>query len=174
MTAPNKVTVILVRGLLGMFYSRGMDTLAGKLRARGYNTQVWNHSFLFIAWFANTESIAAEVVRLIKAGQTVVLIGHSFGGNTILFVLAKLLFLMPTAKIPLVICVDPAAQYDTTVPGNALKAIGIRQQIGAIGRGQLKPSGTPRIVDVLMTNVHTYLDDSPDVHNLALGEIAKI
>lgn len=157
-----------------MLYSRGMDTLAAKLRAKGYNTQVWNHSFLFIAWFANTAAIAAEVVRLIKAGQTVVLIGHSFGANTILYVLARLLSLMPAAKIPLVICVDPAAQFDMTVPGNAMRAIGIRQQIGAIGRGKLQPAGTPRIVDVLMTSVHTYLDDAEAVHSLALSEIAKI
>lgn len=173
-TAPNKVTVILVRGLLGMIYSRGMDTLAAKLRAKGYNVQVWNHSWLFIAWFANTAAIAAEVARLIKAGYVVVLVGHSFGANTILFVLYRLLQLMPIATIPLVIAVDPAAQYDTTVAKNAVKAMGFRQAGNLIGRGQLGPKGDKRIEDILTQDAHVYIDDDPAVHNRALAEIAKV
>lgn len=171
MTTPAKqVTVILVRGLLGMIYSRGMDTLAGKLRNLGYNTQVWNHSFFFLAWFANKQAIADEIQRLRDRGQTVVLVGHSFGANVLLMAAR----LIPGVKIALLIAVDPAAQYDLTVPGNIQRAVGIRQAQGVIGRGQLKPTGTPRITDLLMDGGHTWLDDAPVVHNRAIAEIAKV
>lgn len=71
MTLPKFVTVILVRGLWGFLYSRGMDTLAGKLQKAGYKTQVWNHSPVFFWFFAYKEEIAAEIDRLNKSGQTV-------------------------------------------------------------------------------------------------------
>lgn len=168
-TPPKKVTIILVRGLLGMIYSRGMDTLAAKLRADGYNTQVWNHSPFFLFWFAYKEEIAAEIERLQKAGQTVVLVGHSFGANVLLMALR-----LTRAVVPLLVAVDPAAQYDTTVPRNVGRAIGIRQNIGAIGRGRLLPTSDPRITDVLLNEAHTYLDDDPRVHNRVIAEIMKL
>jgi pimeloyl-ACP methyl ester carboxylesterase len=171
MTTPAKqITVILVRGLLGMIYSRGMDTLAGKLSSLGYNTQVWNHSFFFLAWFANKQVIADEIKRLRDNGQTVVLVGHSFGANVLLMAAR----LIPNIRIALLIAIDPAAQYDLTVPGNIQRAIGIRQAQGAIGRGQLKPTGTPRITDLLMDGGHTWLDDAPVVHNRVIAEVAKL
>lgn len=169
-TAPNKVTVILVRGLLGMIFSRGMDALAAKLSKDGYNTQVWNHSPFFLVWFAYKGAIAAEIERLTAAGQTVALVGHSFGAN-VLIMAARLI---PTTRIPLLVAIDPAAQYDCTVPGNIFKAIGFRQEIGAIGRGRLLPKGSARITDVLLNGTHSYLDDDPAVHSHAIAEIKRL
>ncbi len=169
-TPPKKVTVILVRGLLGMLFSRGMDRLAEKLERDGYNTQVWNHSPLFLAWFANKEALAAEIERLTKAGQVVALIGHSFGANVLLMAAR----LIPRIPIPLLIAVDPAAQYDTTVPGNVAKAIGFRQVQEFIGRGQLLPKGTPRVEDILTKGGHAWLDDAPAIHSRAIAEIMKL
>lgn len=169
MTSPKNVTVILVRGLFGMVWSRGMDDLAAKLRARGYNTQVWNHSFLFIAFFGNTSAIAAEVMRLFSVGQTPILIGHSFGANTILMV-SRLM----AHSLPLIVPVDPAKQYDCSVPKNVQKALGFYELQGGLGEGQLTPKGDPRITEILTQDVHVYIDKDPAVHNRIIAEITKI
>lgn len=169
MTAPNKTTVILVRGLFGWLYSRGMDTLAEKLRAKGYNTQVWNHSTLFIAFFGNTNAIIAECNRLMAIGQTVILVGHSFGGNTILRVVRGML----AKAFKAIFVVDPAQQYDCTVPPNVEKAFGFRNISGGLGMGRLTPKG-PRVVDIPLSDNHVYIDDDPRVHARIIDEIAKL
>jgi pimeloyl-ACP methyl ester carboxylesterase len=167
-TTPSKVTIIFVRGLFGWIYSRGMDTLAGKFRARGYNTQVWNHSTLFITFFGNTNAIIAEVRRLSNAGQTVFLVGHSFGGNTILRVARGL-----GLKVKALFAVDPAQQYDCSVPANVELAFGFRNDVGGLGRGRLTPQ-RPGIVDIPLSDNHVYIDDDPRVHNRIIAEIAKL
>lgn len=167
-TAPSKVTVILVRGLMGWLYSRGMDALAAKLCQCGYNTQVWNHSFLFIAFFGNVGAISAEVDRLTKAGQAVILVGHSFGGNTILMVTRRL-----AQKFKAIFVVDPARQYDCSVPANVEMAIGFRNDVGGLGMGRLTPK-RPGIVDVPLSDSHVYIDDDPRVHNRIIAEIGKL
>jgi pimeloyl-ACP methyl ester carboxylesterase len=167
-TAPNKVTIILVRGLMGWAYSRGMDTLAGKLKARGYNVQVWNHSWLFIAFFANTSAIIAEARRLANAGQTVLFVGHSFGGNTILMVVRGL-----GLKVKALFAVDPARQYDCSVPANVELAFGFRNDVGGLGMGKLTPARAG-IVDIPLSDNHVYIDDDPRVHNRIIAEVAKI
>lgn len=171
MTAPNKVTIILIRGLLGLFFSRGMDALAAMLRARGYNVQVWNHSFLPIwpFWFGFVPAIAGEVDKLTKVGQTVLIGGHSFGGTAALMVARRL----PKWACAALFAVDPAAQYDTTVPGNVQQAFGFRNNVGGLGMGKLKPA-RPGVVDIPLTQIHGYMDDDARVHNRIIAEVTKI
>lgn len=172
MTLPKNVTIILVRGLFGMVYSRGMDALAAKLQRAGYKTQVWNHSWLFIAFFGNSERIAAEVRRLLSIGQTPILIGHSFGANTILIV-ARILDALGV-KLPLVCAVDPAQQYDCSIPKNVQRALGFYELQGGLGQGVLTPKGDPRITEILTPDVHIYIDKDPAVHNRIIAEITKV
>lgn len=171
MTAPNKVTVILVRGLLGMIFSRGMDTLASRLKALGYNVEVWNHSFLPIwpFWFGYVPSIAAEVERLTKAGQTVLIGGHSFGGTAALMVARRL----PNWPCKVLFAVDPAQQYDTTVPANVQKAFGFRNEVGGLGMGKLKPA-RPGVVDIPITQIHGYMDDDARVQDRIIAEVKAV
>jgi len=147
-----------------------MDTLAAKLRAKGYSTQVWNHSPLFIAWFANTDAIAAEAKRLTAAGQTVILVGHSFGGTVILRVARALL----KQSFKAIFAVDPAAQYDCTVTPNVEKAFGFRNTVfGNLGQGRLTPQ-RPGVIDIPLSDNHVYIDDDPRVHQRIIDEIAKL
>lgn len=167
-TAPSKVTVILVRGLMGWIYSRGMDTLSAKLQARGYNVQVWNHSKLFLIFFGNTAAIIAEVRRLMIQGQTPVLVGHSFGGNTILRVARGM-----REKLCALFVVDPAQQYDCSVPDNVALAFGFRNDVGGLGMGRLTPK-RPGVYDIPLSDNHVYIDDDPRVHKRILDEIAAL
>jgi hypothetical protein len=168
-TKAGKVTVILVRGLLGFLYSRGMDTLAAKLRKDGYQTQVWNHSPVFFWWFAYKEAIAKEIDRLTAAGQTVVLVGHSFGGSVLIMALK-----LCRSTVAAFFAVDPARQYDTNVPKNAKVAFGFRNVTGGLGMGVLGPKGDKRITDITVQNSHTYIDDNPAIHNRIIAEIMKL
>ena len=65
----------LMRGLANVF-SRGMDTMAEKLRAKGVDAVSFNHSH----W----EPIAKDIVARAKIGNVsypIVIMGHSLGGN---------------------------------------------------------------------------------------------
>lgn len=67
--------VYSMRGLLNVF-SRGMDTMASKLRAKGYDAISYNHS--------NWQPIADDIVRRNKKGKVsypIIIMGHSLGGN---------------------------------------------------------------------------------------------
>lgn len=69
--------IYLIRGLANVF-SQGMDDLAAKLRARGYNATVHEHG--------NWSSIAAEIVANQRASagrHRAVVIGHSLGANAV-------------------------------------------------------------------------------------------
>jgi pimeloyl-ACP methyl ester carboxylesterase len=164
-----KKTVILVRGLLGMIWSRGMDRLAATLAADGHKTQVWNHSPFFLFWFANKGAIAAEIDRLVAAGQTVILVGHSFGGSVVLMALRAC-----KSNVAALFAVDPARQYDTTVPKNVKAAFGFRNVVGGLGMGMLAPKSDPRITDIALKQSHTFIDDDPAVHSRIIAEIMKI
>ena len=171
MTAPNKITVILIRGLLGMIFSRGMDSLAARLKAAGYNVQVWNHSFLPIwpFWFGFVPSIAAEVERLTKAGQTVLIGGHSFGGTAALMVARRL----PKWACKALFAVDPAAQYDCSVPSNVEHAFGFRNSVGGLGQGKLTPA-RPGVVDIPLAQIHGYMDDDKRVQDRIIAEVKAL
>jgi len=67
--------VYLMRGLLNIF-SRGMDTLAGRMRARGFDAISYNHG--------DWQRYADDIIARQKAGEVsfpIVIMGHSLGGN---------------------------------------------------------------------------------------------
>lgn len=67
--------VYLMRGLLNVF-SRGMDTLAGRMRARGFDAVSYNHG--------DWQTYANDIIARNKAGKVsypIIIMGHSLGGN---------------------------------------------------------------------------------------------
>ncbi|WP_075997367.1 lipase family protein [Salaquimonas pukyongi] len=67
--------VYLMRGLLNVF-SRGMDTLAGRMRARGFDAISFNH--------ADWRPFADDIIARSKKKQVsypIIIMGHSLGGN---------------------------------------------------------------------------------------------
>lgn len=67
--------VYLMRGLLNVF-SRGMDTLAGRMRARGFDAISFNH--------ADWRPFADDVIARNRKNQVsypIIIMGHSLGGN---------------------------------------------------------------------------------------------
>ena len=67
--------VILLRGLANVF-SRGMDVIGDRLRAKGVDARVYNHA----AW----ENLAIDIIARSKRKQVsypIIIMGHSLGGN---------------------------------------------------------------------------------------------
>lgn len=67
--------VYLMRGLLDVF-SRGMDTLAGRMRAKGFDAISYNHS----NWQPYADDIIARSRRK-EVSYPIIIMGHSLGGN---------------------------------------------------------------------------------------------
>ena len=67
--------VYLMRGLLNVF-SRGMDTLAGRMRARGFDAISFNHA----DWRPFADDIIARS-RNKQVSYPIIIMGHSLGGN---------------------------------------------------------------------------------------------
>ena len=64
-----------MRGLLNIF-SRGMDTLAGRMRARGFDAISYNHG--------DWQRYADDIITRNKIGKVsypIIIMGHSLGGN---------------------------------------------------------------------------------------------
>jgi pimeloyl-ACP methyl ester carboxylesterase len=108
----NGVHVYLFRGFTGMF-SQGMDEIGGKLRRRGIPASVHAH----IAW----SSQAAEAIQAYKSGRTrtIVLIGHSMGGPSVINMAEEL----ARAQVPvaLIITFDPVGSL--AAPPNVRKLV---------------------------------------------------
>ncbi len=67
--------VILLRGLANVF-SRGMDVMGDRLKAKGVDARVYNHG----AW----ESLATDIIKRSKTKDVsypIIIMGHSLGGN---------------------------------------------------------------------------------------------
>ncbi len=67
--------VVLLRGLANI-YSRGMDVIGDRLKAKGVDARVYNHR----AW----ESLAIDIVsrsRQKKVSYPIIIMGHSLGAN---------------------------------------------------------------------------------------------
>ncbi len=67
--------VYLMRGLLDVF-SRGMDTLAGRMRAKGFDAISYNHS----NWKPYADDIIDRAKHK-KVSYPIIIMGHSLGGN---------------------------------------------------------------------------------------------
>lgn len=67
--------VYLMRGLLDVF-SRGMDTMAGRMRAKGFDAISFNHS----NWMPYAEDIVARAKKK-QVSYPIIIMGHSLGGN---------------------------------------------------------------------------------------------
>lgn len=67
--------IILLRGLANV-YSKGMDVIGDRLKAKGVDARVYNHR----AW----ESLAIDIVarsKEKKVSYPIIIMGHSLGGN---------------------------------------------------------------------------------------------
>jgi pimeloyl-ACP methyl ester carboxylesterase len=162
-----KTRALLIRGLWGLFWSRGMDKLARKLRAAGIETSVHSKGLF---GYSGVPAIAEAALSAAKAGSKIILGGHSMGADAAVMVAERLG--EKRIEIPLVACFDPTTFGCPPVPANVTRALNFYQKRSALGRGTLAPGrgfkGT--IEQRQVDDIHVRIDDDPELHARVLAE----
>jgi pimeloyl-ACP methyl ester carboxylesterase len=117
----------LVRGILGLVFSRGMNRLAERLDEAGVHADVYD--------FPACDEIADTAIREYgEAPAPIALIGHSMGGRCVLLMARRL----QEAKIPvgLLVTVDPV-HGSPSVPANVERYINIFLSDSLLGGGDV-------------------------------------
>jgi hypothetical protein len=117
----------LVRGILGLIFSRGMNHLAERLGEAGVEADVYD--------FPTCDENADTAIREYgEAPAPIVLIGHSMGGRCVLLMARRL----QEAKIPvsLLVTVDPV-HGSPSVPANVERYINIFLSDSFLGGGDV-------------------------------------
>lgn len=159
--------IYMMRGLLGIF-SLGIDSLAVKLRAQGYDPQI----FGWDQW----GSIASEILANNRAGEKgqIILIGHSLGSDSTIQVANAI----RQSNIP----VDLIATFDITqplqVPRNVVRFVNFYQNNGF---GKIATPGygfNGELVNIDLTAdtsiSHGNIDEIPRLQQQVVDKIVEI
>lgn len=166
----SKVNLVLMRGLLGKTYSRGMDALAAKA------AKLPNVDYVTVEDYGSWRSIRDRIVRY---KDRTVLGGHSFGAVAATMIARDL---MGTVTFPLLLTVDPSQHWSwllfkagpVPIGGNVTLAMNWFQTSGLIGRQKLVANGG-RVSNIEVPGTdHKNIDDREDIHARAIQEIAKL
>jgi hypothetical protein len=160
----------LVRGVLGLIFSRGMNGLAEQLSQDGIAADTYD--------FPSCDTVAETVTADYRAAPApIVLIGHSMGGRCVLLVAEKL----RDAHIPvsLLVTVDPV-HASPGVPPNVERFINIYLSDSFLGGGDVKSDqgyqGHYASFD-LATHFdvsHITIDKMETIHNQLIAKIAQL
>jgi hypothetical protein len=130
-TAPTAL-VYVFRAMGGKVFSKEMDNLAGKIKARGYEVQVFNYT----GWMRPAKD-AAKRYRTDVVKPRIIAIGHSAGGDSaIRFALS-----LKRAQVPvdLIITLDPT-RIANRVPANVGRFVNIYSSEHTFGGGDPTPA----------------------------------
>jgi hypothetical protein len=165
--SPSEVQVDLLRGLADIF-SRGMDTLAGKLSHLGYSAQVYSTH----GWQSVAQRIASKYSRGHK--DIVVVIGHSLGANATFDVANAL----DRQNIPVELIVTFDATSPQPVPKNVLHFVNFYQENGFGKRVSSGPGFQGELTNIDLTAdmglSHTTIEKSPRLHAVVMQKIADV
>jgi len=159
--------IYMMRGLLGIF-SLGIDSLAGKLRAQGYEPQI-------LGW-DQWGQIASEILATNRNGDTsqIILIGHSLGSNSTIQVANAI----QQQNIP----VDLIVTFDITqplqVPRNVQRFINFFQNNGFGERAVPGYGFTGELQNIDLTADstigHGNIDEIPRLQQAVVDKVLEI
>lgn len=170
----------VVRGLFSVWLTRGPETLVAELNKDSrVHFDVSDHG----TWpnnFGNEPWLLEQSIKIKKAGDKLVLIGHSFGGTAVINVNNSL-----AAKgldVDLLVPIDPAGQYSCAVRPNAKRIIGFFQkEFGQLGQGVDTPTRgwTPqewreRCVQYQRYESHIAIVSDPWVHQKIKAAVSNL
>lgn len=169
---PKQVNVVLMRGLAGNVYSRGMDALGAKL------AKLPGVDYVSVEDYGSFASIEKRIMRY---RDPTILIGHSFGANAATIIGEELQYVV---NIPLIITFDPSQHWSwrlfqsgpSYLFSNTARAVNFYQPGGLIGDQKLfrAQGSTTDIVNKLIATSHTEIDDLPTLHEEAIEEVKKV
>src|SRR5690606_20594814 len=138
------IRAFLIYGLVGgpfpygLGYSLGLDVLRDKLRGAGIAAST--HVEGVILPHTNVPSLAAQALDAARAGQRIMLLGHSMGADAAVKIAARLG--QQCLGVDLLIGFDPTKFACPSVPRNVRRALCFYQkEFGDIlGRGRFRPA----------------------------------
>jgi len=165
--SPSQVQVDLLRGLADIF-SRGMDTLTGKLNQQGYSARVYSTN----GWQTVAHRIAVAYSRGHK--DIVVIIGHSLGANATFDIANQL----DRQNIPIELIVTFDATRPQPVPKNVLHLVNFYQENGFGKPISAGPDFKGELTNIDLTAdtglSHTTIEKSPRLHMMVMKKIEDV
>lgn len=134
--------ILCIRGLLSVFMSRAMENLTDRINEKfGDGTaEVTDHGWA-VSWFSNVPAMIAQCEAAKVKKQKVILIGHSFGATSVLMIARAMK--QKGLVVDFAGPIDPAGQYDCSIPDNVTKGISFFQKTpGQLGQGVVVPDKT--------------------------------
>lgn len=167
-----QVNVVLMRGLAGNIYSRGVDALGSKL------AKLKNVDYITVEDYGSWRSIRD---RITKFKDPTVIGGHSFGANAATIIGTEL---DGRVNIPLLVSIDPSPFWSWSLRQSGPDAVSMNvksvlnqyQNNGLIGRQKLwRPLGTATgIKNLAVESTHTEIDDLPLVHDAIIAAVKSL
>jgi hypothetical protein len=175
-----RVRAFLIYGLVGgpfpygVGYSLGLDVLRDKLNAIGIQTTT--HVDGVLLPLTNVRSLTAHAAEAVRAGQRLVLLGHSLGADAAVRVASRLA--RREIKVDLLVGLDPTRFTCPSVPSNVRRALCFYQsEFGDyLGRGRFSPAKefSGECVNERVPYRHKKMDDAPELHERVLAEARKL
>lgn len=167
-----RALVITVWGLMGYFYSRGMDVLAARANSiLGVTGTLLGNSFFPVSGTVN--QIVALCVAAAKRGEAIVLVGHSYGGYAVIQAANTLASM--GIKVDLLVPVDTTV--DSPMVGNTQGTV-----VEYFQRGDPMGGGAPNAVDPKKTPIirhqehvsHIQMDDLKSMQDDVIDRVRKL
>jgi hypothetical protein len=153
----------------GLYYSGGLDVLAGKIRALGSHVEMLP-TFGFSEW----KKIARDILQQPEETRIVIL-GHSMGANQTTAAAAAL----GSRSVDLIAAFDPTVWYPSADLGaNVRRAIWFHGTnfLSPVGHGRLKAGSgfAGKIEKIDVDNRHETIDDNVKLHAVVLDAVRSL
>lgn len=168
----------LIYGLIGgpfpygWGYSLGLNVLCDRLRTLGIDATTHVEG-VFIP-YTNVPFLAAKAREAARAGNRIVLIGHSMGADAA----AKVACRLEAEKVPveLLVGLDPTRFGCPDIPSNVKRALCFFQKKEFLGRGNFSASEgfKGQLSNERVAVGHKEMDDSLDIRERILAEARKL
>lgn len=175
-----RVRAFLIYGLVGgpfpygVGYSLGLDVLRDKLNAAGVGATTHVEGVLLP--HTNVRGLSARAADAARAGQKLVLLGHSMGADAAVKIACRLA--VEKLNVDLLIGFDPTRFTCPQVPRNVKRALCFYQnEFGDyLGRGRFSPAKefSGECINERVPYRHKKMDDAPELHERVLAEARKL
>jgi hypothetical protein len=166
--AASPIRVFAIRGVGGVFFSRGMNVLCDELAELVSVTCT-------VEDFTDVTNIESQAQAADAAGAQVVLVGHSMGADAAIEIANEI-----AGPVALVAAIDPSRFAALPVPGNVAVVLNYYERIGIygrfFGRGMVSTAEgfKGRITRVELDKPHVVIDRDPEIHAAIIAEITNL
>ena len=166
--AASPVRVFAIRGVGGVFFSRGMNALCDELAELISVTCT-------VEDFTEITSIESQARAADAAGAQVVLVGHSMGADAAIEIANEI-----AGPVALVAAIDPSRFAALPVPVNVAVVLNYYERMGIygrfFGRGVVSTAEgfKGRITRVERDKPHMLIDRDPEIHSAIIAEIMNL